>query len=113
LQNIGDVYTGLIYYRGTNGQGKRRPILIIDYKDNWYTIVELTTTEPKKPPGYFDTCKQEIVDWSLAGLDEQSWAKCHNNNIHRVDASRLIRHLGSLEEHDLIAVLTKIAEINL
>ncbi|WP_077212374.1 type II toxin-antitoxin system PemK/MazF family toxin [Bacillus dakarensis] len=113
MAKVGDVYKVRIYFKGKSGTNKPRPVLIIDQDEEYFTIVELTSVEPKEPPGYFDNCKQKIVDWVRAGLDEESYAKCHKGNIHRVEESRLFEYLGTLTANDLINVLEKVNEVNL
>lgn len=112
MADIGDVYTGFIYFKGNTGDHKDRPFLIIDYVDELYTIVEITSVEPKNPPGYFDTCKQYLEDWSVAGLEDPSWAKCHKNNIHRIDEIRFHKYLGSVTSDDFFTIFKKITEVN-
>jgi mRNA interferase MazF len=115
LKSIGDIHLVNIYYKGTSGPGKARPVLIINYQNNLglYTIAEITSVPPKNPPGFFDICKEKIDGWRLAGLDGPSYVKCHANNIHRVKSHRLNRWIGNLGPNELLRIIQKITEVNL
>lgn len=96
MYDIGDICIAKIYYRGTSGPFKYRPVLILNTDDNgWCTIAEVTSVAPKKPPGYFDTYKEEIKDWQKYGLDDPSWIKC--KNIHNVENPRFYRKIGTMK----------------
>ena len=83
MPDSGDVYTATIYFKGLSGNCKIRPVLVLnDLKNGWYTIAEITSVAPKNPPGYYDLFKEAIIKWQECGLDEPSYVKCNNNNIH-------------------------------
>ena len=98
-----------IYYKGQEGEAKRRPVLIIDdSEDDLLTIAEITSVEPNDPPKTFDLFKVEIADWKAAGLDKPSWVKCYKTNVHRVPKDRLIKFIGEVEDLTMLNVLEKI-----
>lgn len=81
MASIGEIHTAKIYYKGTSGPYKVRPVIIVNEDSGSYTAAEITSVRPKNPPGFFDECKQEIKEWQQAGLDDPSWVKCHLNNL--------------------------------
>lgn len=109
LIEVGHLFTVKLYYSGTSGQYKVRPVLIVDNSDYpMVTIAEITTTKPNIPPKYFDRFKVEVKDWRTTGLREQSWVKCYRGNVHRVNRNRLKKRIGSVNEETLINVLNTI-----
>lgn len=109
LIEAGDLFTAKLYYRGTSGPYKIRPVLVVDDSSfPMVTLAEITTTEPNIPPKYFDRFKIEVKDWKTAGLHEQSWVKCYLGNVHRVHRNRLNKRIGSVNEETLIDVLITI-----
>ena len=108
---FGELYLAKVYYKGTTGPYKERPVLIVDdseYETGLITFAELTGTEPNNPPKYFDKFKVEIHDWKTTGLDEQSWVKCYIGNIHRVHKSRMLKKIGAVNLGVMTEVLEKI-----
>lgn len=112
MHEIGDVCLVRIYYKGTEGQSKLRPVLIFnaDEESNLVSIVEITSIPPKNPPTFYDRFKEQIMDWNTCGLNQSSYVKC--KNIHRIDRSRLIQKIGTIEEDDFIRIIEKIVEYN-
>ena len=98
MAEIGDIYKVIIYYRGTSGRGKSRPVLILNIQGNFYTIVEITGTPPKNPPKYYDLAKEEIHDWQNYNLDRLSWIKCANRHV--IENPRLYQKIGSMKDTD-------------
>lgn len=109
MPNIGDIYTAIIYYRGSSGNSKLRPVLVInDLRNGFYTIAEITSVPPKNPPGYYDGFKEPIIKWQECGLDEASFVKCKSNNIHNIEGIRLHQHIGSIDSVDFSNIINKI-----
>lgn len=109
MAQIGDIYSVKMYYKGTKGPFKFRPVLIIEDEDSRIcTIVEITTTEPEEPPKHYDQYKVFFEDWATSGLNEKSWAKCNKTNIHKVKRDRLRKRLGEASNQDLFNIITKI-----
>lgn len=109
MVSFGETYTAEVYFKGTSGKSKRRPVLIVDdTEDGVITFTEITSSKPKDPPGYYDGFKVEITDWQSAGLEEPSWAKCHKGNVHRAPKDRIIKRIGSVNNEVMTNVLTKI-----
>lgn len=104
-----DVHLAKVYYKGQEGEAKRRPVLIIDdSEDHLLTIAEITSVEPYNPPKKHDAFKVEILDWKSAGLDKPSWVKCYKTNVHRVSKDRLIKFVGEVDDLTMLNVLEKI-----
>lgn len=114
MPNIGDIYKVKVFFKGTSGPYKVRPVLIVDEdsENGLFTIAELTSVEPKNPPGRFDAYKQKLEDWGSAGLDEETYVKCFKGNIHRVQDYRLFEFIGSVTSDDITNIFTKIIELN-
>lgn len=111
MAKFGDIYIAKVYFKGQAGQSKRRPVLIVDdSEDNLFTIAEITSVEPNDPPKTYDLFKIDIPDWKVAGLDRQSWVKCHKSNIHRVPRNRLINFVGEVGERTMLDILDRIYE---
>lgn len=109
MVNFGETHTAEVYFKGTSGTHKRRPVLIVDdSEEGLITFAEITSTEPDDPPKYFDRFKVEIKDWKVAGLDRRSWVKCHRENVHRVSKDRMIKKIGKVESQVMSDVLDKI-----
>ena len=110
MPNAKDVYKAKIYYRGTDGPYKTRPVLVLN--DNGYmcTIAEITTDEPDDPPTYYDQFKEEIVDWKLAKLKRKSYVKC--KNVHNVVGLELNQQIGVMTDKDFEKIVDRIAEVN-
>lgn len=109
MPNSGDIYTAKIYFKGTRGECKPRPILVL--KDDGVgncTIVEITSVAPKNPPDYYDTLKEEIKEWKTYGLDEPSYVKC--KNVHNVNGLRLVDKIGSMNKDEFERIVDKITE---
>lgn len=110
MPNIGDIYTVRIYFQGTSGPYKTRPILIINTDGVMYTIAEITSEGPKDPPTYYDQFKEKIKGWEKYGLDKESFVKC--TNIHNISNARFINHIGSMDENEFEEIVDKISEAN-
>lgn len=70
MPNISDIYSVRIFYKGQTGQSKIRPVLILNNIGDIVTIAEITTAEPKNPPTYYDSFKEEIKCWRECGLEK-------------------------------------------
>ena len=113
MPKIGDIYTAIIYYRGSSGNSKPRPVLVInDLGSGFYTIAEITSVPPKNPPSYYDGFKESIIKWKECGLDEASFVKCKDNNIHKVEGIRLHQYIGSIDPNDFNNIINKILICN-
>jgi mRNA interferase MazF len=101
-----------IYFQGTSGPYKSRPVLVIDYDqvNALYTIAEITSVPPNLA-GYYDKFKEPIIHWRQCGLVKASYVKC--KNIHRVEKSRLFEQIGIINADDFINIVEKIIEYNL
>lgn len=110
--DIGDICIARIYYRGTSGPFKDRPVLILNNDNNGlFTIVEITSVAPKKPPKYYDTVKEEIKGWQEYGLDDPSWVKC--KNVHNVFSPRFYNKIGTMKDtEEFEHIVNKIDEYN-
>ena len=54
----GDIYKVKIFFKGTSGPYKSRPVLILNsVSENKYTIAEITSIPPKNSSGYYDNIK--------------------------------------------------------
>ncbi len=109
---IGDICIARIYFEGTSGLFKDRPVLILnsDGKGS-YTIVEITSVAPKDPPGYYDTFKEEIKDWQKYGLDEPSWVKC--KNVHNPQNLKFFGKIGTMKNtEEFERIVDRIDEYN-
>lgn len=95
----GDIYKVKIFFRGTSGPFKSRPVLILNsIGENHYIIAEITSRPPKNPPGYYDLVKEEIIDWKSYGLDKKSYVKC--KNVYAVEDVRLYEKIGTMKDTD-------------
>lgn len=113
MPGIGDIYIAIIYYKGLSGNSKPRPVLVLnDLGEGYYTIAEITSVPPKNPPSYFDDFKVPIAKWQECGLDEASFVKCNNNNIHNVEGIRLHQYIGSISPVDFNHIIDKILTCN-
>ena len=112
IPSIQDVYLMRVYFKGVSGDFKVRPVLLIDFDEELqlFTIVEITSVPPKMPPGYYDKFKEPVTNWEESGLDEPSYVKC--KNIHRVDPTRLLKKIGSLNTIDFDNIIEKIILYN-
>ena len=112
MAESGDIYKVTIYYEGTFGPYKPRPVLILNSNDEGnYTIAEITSIPPKNPPGYYDSFKEEIVDWEEYGLDKPSYVKC--KNIYNVEGLRLHQKIGTMKDTvEFERIIDKIDESN-
>jgi mRNA interferase MazF len=108
--NISEVWITIVYYKGTSGPYKKRPVLVLNHHETsgLYTIAEITSVPPKSPPTFYDQFKEPINDWLNCGLDEPSFIKCAN--IHNLDRVRLERRIGIMEESDFIHIVNKVIE---
>lgn len=112
LTKFGELHTANVYYRGTDGTFKRRPVLIVDDSEEELIIIaEITSEGPNEPPKYFDKFKVEILDWKTAGLDKPSWVKCYIENVHRVLKDRVVKYIGVVEDSTMVSVLDKIYNV--
>ena len=107
-----DIYTAKIYFNGRAGAGKLRPVVILnDFSNGWYTVVEITSISPKDPPSHFDSFKEPIIKWQECGLDESSWVKCHKSNRHNIESERLHKNIGIMDVEDfyntIVSIYTK------
>lgn len=112
MPESGDIYKVRIFFKGTSGKNKSRPVLILNSvgEDN-YTIVEITSTPPKNPPGYYDLMKEEIKDWKSYGLDRKSYVKC--KNVYDVEDLRLFEKIGTMKNtEEFEHILNRIDECN-
>jgi hypothetical protein len=65
------LYLVKVYFQGTSGSFKKRPILIIDDSEApLVTFAEITSQGPGDPPKYFDSFKEELKTWQSFGLDK-------------------------------------------
>lgn len=109
MSNSGDIYTTKIFYIGTTGKGKLRPILVLnDDGEGNVTIVEITSIPPKNPRTYYDNFKEEIKGWKKYGLEEPSYIKC--KNVHKVVGLRLVSKIGVMDADEFERIVNKIAE---
>ncbi|MCR8641559.1 type II toxin-antitoxin system PemK/MazF family toxin [Paenibacillus sp. N1-5-1-14] len=110
--SISEVWKTKIYYKGTSGSGKIRPVLVVNYEEDsdLYTIQEITSVEPKEPPTHYDGLKQVISKWKEAGLDEKSYVKCSHTNTHKIGRVRLRGYIGILDEEDFETIIERIYE---
>lgn len=105
---FGELYLAKVYFKGTKGPFKQRPVLIVDdTEENLITFAEITSIEPTDPPKYYDNFKVEIPDWQAAGLKKISWVKCYKGNIHRVQRNKVLKKIGSVD----LKVMTEVLEI--
>ena len=111
MADIADVYIVRIYFKGTSGIYKPRPVVIInsDKAKDIYTIAEITSVKPDAS-SYYDQFNEEIIDWKSCGLDKKSYVKC--KNIHNVNSQRLLRKIGEMDEDDFLNIAEKIVEYN-
>lgn len=109
MYGIGDVCLVKIYYKGTSGPYKKRPVLIFNTIGSYYTITEITSVPPKVPPGFYDQFKEPIHNWQACGLDESSYAKCANT--HNVEKVRFVRKLGTMDADDFMCIVERIADV--
>ena len=110
MASIGEIYTVEIFFDDDPSKSKLRPVLIINAENNIYTFAEITSTPPKVPPTYFDRFKKPIQDWQKAGLLNASYVKTHK--LHRSGEDKLVKYRGKIEGEELIAILTRIVEVN-
>ncbi len=109
MANFGELHTAYVYFKGTEGDFKTRPVLIIDDSEEaLITFAEISSVEPNIPPKYFDSFKIEIIEWSQAGLNEHSWVKCHKGNIHRVPKDRVGKYIGIVDDESLLRIIDRI-----
>lgn len=106
----GDICTVEIFYKGTSGSSKIRPVLVLNVVNSKYTIAEITTVEPKDPPGYYDQYKEEIKNWKKYGLDKKSYVKC--KNIHNVEGPRFVKQIGVMDSDEFENIVNRIMEVN-
>jgi mRNA-degrading endonuclease toxin of MazEF toxin-antitoxin module len=113
LTHIGNIHLARIYYRGRSGASKIRPVVVIREQGNrgLYTIIEVTSVAPKQHPGFFDRYKEKVGHRGSTGLVEESYVKCHHDNIHRVKEYRLHKRLGRIEQEDVHRILLRIAKV--
>ena len=112
MPDIGDIYVARIYYSGTSGPYKNRPVLILntDGKSS-FTIVEITSVPPKNPPGHYDSFKEKIYNWKQYGLDEPSYIKC--KNIHNPIGIQFFRKIGTMKDtEEFEHIVNRIDECN-
>jgi len=96
-----DTYKVIIYYRGQSGAHKIRPVVILnDLGNNLFTIAEITSVSPKNPPKPYDRFKEQIINWEQCGLNEPSWVKCFEENVHNIDIRRLHEKIGVMDSQD-------------
>ncbi|WP_157793927.1 type II toxin-antitoxin system PemK/MazF family toxin [Paenibacillus donghaensis] len=109
---ISEMWTARIYFKGTSGTSKPRPVLVINFSEDTglYTIQEITSIGPKTPPIHYDGFKQVIEQWKNSGLDEKSYVKCAPENTHNVERIRLKSYIGVSDEDDFEAIIQKILE---
>lgn len=109
---VSKIFKVKIYFQGTSGEYKSRPVLVIDYdqENDLYTIAEITYIPPN-PTGFYEKFKEPIIHWRQCGLVKQSYVKC--KNIHRVEKSRLFEQIGIMNADDFIHIVEKIVECNL
>ena len=109
---VSKIFKVKIYFQGTSGPYKSRPVLVIDYdsESNLCTIAEITSVPPN-PTGFLEKFKEPIIHWRQCGLVKPSYVKC--KNIHRVDKSRLFEQIGTMNADDFIHIVEKIVEYNL
>ncbi|WP_124113415.1 type II toxin-antitoxin system PemK/MazF family toxin [Paenibacillus xylanexedens] len=109
---ISEVWSAAIYYKGTSGTSKIRPVLIVNINEesDIVTIQEITGVKPDVPPTYYDDFKQLITKWKETGLKKKSWVKCAPTNTHNISKLRLGKLIGIADEDDFEAIIDKIIE---
>lgn len=95
MPKIGEIYKVRIKFDDKD-DFKIRPCIIINIKNNYYTIVEITTKKYKK---YYDRFKIPIEYWQEAHLDQVSYFK--TNKIHQVSRNVLYQYIGCVNANDL------------
>ncbi len=74
LLDIGNVFWLEVEYEDMPSESKRRPVIIIDRKeDSLFILISTTTQSPSDPPSYFDRFKIPILNWRRIGFSEPSW----------------------------------------
>lgn len=110
MPDKGDIYSIKVFYQGTTGPYKTRPVLIINNTpDKKYTIIELTSVSPKDPPGYYDRFKEKVEKWDKYGLDKQSYVKC--KNIHNVEDVDFLEYIGTMDLDEFERIIDKIVKV--
>jgi hypothetical protein len=92
-----DIY---ITYVSWDGNGKSRPVLIIDQQDAVVSVFNITTQYDAIRAGYFT-----INDWKEAGLDRQSYVD--TNTVRDVPAVVFMdkKEIGRLSVADEIRLI--------
>jgi mRNA interferase MazF len=111
MPELGDIYKIRIFFKGTFGTYKSRPVLVLEYDNDNCLIAEITSIPPKNPPGYYDLVKEKIKDWEKYNLDKLSYVKC--KNVYYIENSRLYEKIGSMKDTDEFRyIVSKIYEYN-
>jgi len=101
-----DIY---ITYVSWGGNGKTRPVLIIDHQEAFVYVFNITTQYEGKSDtiraGYFT-----IGDWMAAGLDRQSYVD--TNTVREIpaavfDGKKEIGRLSAVDEKRLIEFINQ------
>lgn len=110
MPDIREIYRVKIFFEDNPFEFKIRPILIIDVNldSGLFTITEITSSQPKVPPSYYDQFKEPIINWRRAGLTEPSYVKTHK--IFRVEKDKLLEYVGKMPSHDFDRILARIIE---
>jgi uncharacterized protein YifN (PemK superfamily) len=96
VAKIGDIYKVRIKFDDKN-IFKIRPVIIINIKNDYYIIVEITT---KKHTGYYDQFKIPINYWKEANLNKLSYFK--TDKVHKVAYDKLYQYIGAANVEDII-----------
>lgn len=111
MPDIKDIYYVEIFFEGISGRSKVRPVLIINKLNNGkYTIVEITSVSPRKPPKGYDIYKEEITNWYSYGLKKLSFVKC--TNVINVRPIRFLNKIGIMYDEEFENIVNKIIEYN-
>lgn len=104
-KEIGQVYWAYMEFQQDPGQGKVRPVVILDRNEMEETILvaimEITSQTPTSPPGNYDDLKVPIVNWKEANLMRFSYGLM--NAISIIEPSYLLdeNYIGEVSRKDL------------